>query len=105
MEFNISHESGGPDRKIREASGFWTFVQRGGLDSGSFGRALREAYCCDEFMSGFEDAAKKITPEVQEGNIAKAFPGFLKMGPITLNTSMLEDGQTPLYEGRLDFSF
>ena len=59
----------------------------------------------DEFMTGIEDAGKKLNYEVQEGSIANAFPGFLKMGPISLNTSMLEDGQTPLYEGRLDFSF
>ncbi len=59
----------------------------------------------DEFMIGIEDALKKIKPEVPEGSIVKAFPGFLKVGPITLNTSMLEDGQQALYEGRLDFSF
>ena len=57
----------------------------------------------DEFMTGLEDAAKKITPEVPAGSIVNAFPGFLKMGPISLNTSMLEDGQRALY--RLDFSF
>ena len=27
------------------------------------------------------------------------------MGPISLNSSMLEDDQRALYEGRLDFSF
>ena len=59
----------------------------------------------DEFMAGFEDAAKEITPEIPAGSIVNAFPGFLSMGPISLNTSMLEDGQRALYEGRLDFSF
>ncbi len=50
---------------------------------------------------GAEELQKPIQDLAGDGR----FTGFLKMGPITLNTSMLEDGKTPLYEGRLDFSF
>ncbi len=58
---------------------------------------------CHTLLScqGAEELQKPIQDLAGDGR----FTGFLKMGPITLNTSMLEDGKTPLYEGRLDFSF